>query len=496
MDIQQIEAKLWQAADKLRGNISSSDYKYVVLGLIFLKYVSDAFEVQYKKAESENYDPEDRDYYAADNVFWIPPEARWEYLSKNAKQPTIGVLIDNAMDAIERDNPSLKGVLPKNYAREALDKRRLGELIDLFTNTTFKSDNAKDLLGQVYEYFMGMFADSEGKHGGEFYTPRSIVKLLVEMLEPYNGRIYDPACGSGGMFVWSEKFVEEHSGRLGDIAIYGQELNETTWRLGKMNMAIRGIDADLRRGDTFHEDKFPDLKADYIIANPPFNISDWGQELLQDDIRWKYGVPPKGNANFAWVQHMIHHLSPKGTAGFVLANGSMSSQSSGEGEIRKKLLEADLVDCIVTLPSQLFFNTGIPACLWFIHRDRSNRTGKTLFIDGRNLGKMVTRRNREFSAKDIASVASVYHNFKTQNGEYVDVPGFTKVATLDEIKEHDCVLTPGRYVGSEAVEDDDEVFAEKIERLKAELDKQFEKSHELEAKIKENLSKLQLPEET
>jgi len=430
------------------------------------------------------------------NVFWIPPEARWEYLSKNAKQPTIGVLIDNAMDAIERDNPSLKGVLPKNYAREALDKRRLGELIDLFTNTTFKSDNAKDLLGQVYEYFMGMFADSEGKHGGEFYTPRSIVKLLVEMLEPYNGRIYDPACGSGGMFVWSEKFVEEHSGRLGDIAIYGQELNETTWRLGKMNMAIRGIDADLRRGDTFHEDKFPDLKADYIIANPPFNISDWGQELLQDDIRWKYGVPPKGNANFAWVQHMIHHLSPKGTAGFVLANGSMSSQSSGEGEIRKKLLEADLVDCIVTLPSQLFFNTGIPACLWFIHRDRSNRTGKTLFIDGRNLGKMVTRRNREFSAKDIASVASVYHNFKTQNGEYVDVPGFTKVATLDEIKEHDCVLTPGRYVGSEAVEDDDEVFAEKIERLKAELDKQFEKSHELEAKIKENLSKLQLPEET
>lgn len=487
MDIQQIESKLWAAADKLRGNISSSDYKYVVLGLIFLKYVSDAFEVQYKKAESENFDPEDRDYYSQDNVFWIPKEARWEHLVANAKQPTIGVLIDDAMDAIERDNPSLKGVLPKNYAREALDKRRLGELIDIFTNTTFKSDNAKDLLGQVYEYFMGMFADSEGKHGGEFFTPRSIVKLLVEMLEPYSGRVFDPACGSGGMFVWSEKFVEEHSGRIGDISIYGQELNETTWRLGKMNMAIRGIDADLRRGDTFHEDKFPDLKADYIIANPPFNISDWGQELLQDDIRWKYGVPPKNNANFAWMQHMIHHLSPKGTAGLVLANGSMSSQSSGEGEIRKKLLEADLVDCIVTLPSQLFFNTGIPACLWFIHRDRSNRSGKTLFIDGRNLGKMITRRNREFSPEDIASVASLYHNFKTQNGEYQDVAGFAKIATLDEIKEHDYVLTPGRYVGSEAVEDDDEAFAEKMERLTAELNEQFAKSHELEEKIKESL---------
>lgn len=490
MDIQQIEAKLWQAADKLRGNISSSEYKYVVLGLIFLKYVSDAFSVQYEKAVAENFDPEDRDYYTAENVFWIPKEARWEYLVANAKQPTIGVIIDDAMDAVERDNPSLKGVLPKNYAREALDKRRLGELIDIFTNTTFKSDKAKDLLGQVYEYFMGMFADSEGKHGGEFYTPRSIVKLLVEMLEPYSGRIYDPACGSGGMFVWSEKFVEEHSGRLGDIAIYGQELNETTWRLGKMNMAIRGIDADLRRGDTFHDDKFPDLKADYIIANPPFNISDWGQEHLSDDIRWKYGLPPKGNANYAWVQHFIHHLSPRGTAGFVLANGSMSSQSSGEGEIRRKLLEADLVDCIVTLPSQLFFNTGIPACLWFVSRDRANRSGKTLFIDGRNLGKMITRRNRELTVDNIAKVAKAYHDFKTQNGEYEDIAGFTKAATLDEIKEHDYVLTPGRYVGSEEVEEDDEAFAEKMERLTAELNEQFIKSHELEEKIKENLGKI------
>lgn len=492
LDIQDIQSKLWQAADKLRGNISSSDYKYVVLGLIFLKYISDAFEVQYQKAQAEGFDPEDRDYYLADNVFWVPKEARWEYLVANDKQPNIGILLDDAMDAVERDNPTLKGVLPKNYAREALDKRRLGELIDLFTNTTFKADNAKDLLGRVYEYFMGMFADSEGKHGGEFYTPRSIVKLLVDMLEPYNGRIYDPACGSGGMFVQSEKFVEEHSGKLGDIAIYGQELNETTWRLAKMNMAIRGIDADIRRGDSFHEDRFPDLKADYIIANPPFNISDWGQELLANDIRWKYGVPPKGNANYGWIQHMIHHLSPRGTAGFVLANGSMSSQSSGEGEIRKKLLEADLVDAIVTLPSQLFFNTGIPACLWFVSRDRSNRSGKTLFIDCRNLGKMITRRNRELSEEDIGRVAKAYHNFKVQNDEYEDVAGFAKVATLDEIKEHGFVLTPGRYVGSEAIEEDDEAFAEKMARLTAELEEQFAKSHELEAKIKESLRKVVL----
>lgn len=492
MEIQDIQTQLWAAADKLRGNISSSDYKYVVLGLIFLKYVSDAFENQYQKAIDENYDPEDRDYYLADNVFWVPKDARWDYLVSNAKQPTIGVLVDDAMDAIERDNPSLKGVLPKNYAREALDKRRLGELIDLFTNTNFKSDNAKDLLGQVYEYFMGMFADSEGKHGGEFYTPRSIVKLLVEMLEPYKGRVYDPACGSGGMFVWSEKFVEEHSGRTGDIAIYGQELNETTWRLGKMNMAIRGIDADLRRGDTLYNDKFPDLKADYIIANPPFNISDWGQEQLKDDIRWKYGIPPRGNANYAWIQHFVHHLSPTGTAGFVLANGSMSSQSSGEGEIRKKLLEAGLVDAIVTMPSNLFFNVAIPCCLWFVSRDRANRRDKTLFIDGRNLGKMATRKLRELSDEDIAKVATTYHNFKTQNGEYEDVAGFCKVAVLDEIKEHDYVLTPGRYVGAEEVEEDDEAFGEKMQRLTTELNTQFAKSHELEAKIKANLENINL----
>ena len=492
MNIKELEKQLWAAADKLRGNINSSDYKYVVLGLIFLKYVSDAFNEQYKKAESENYNPEDRDFYLADNVFWIPKESRWETLTSNAKQSNIGVLVDEAMEAIERDNPTLKGVLPKNYAREALDKRRLGELIDLFTNISFTSKDAKDLLGQVYEYFMGMFADSEGKHGGEFYTPRSIVKLLVGMLEPYKGRVYDPCCGSGGMFVWSEKFVSEHAGRIDDIAVYGQELNETTWRLAKMNMAIRGIDADIRRGDTLTRDQLPDLKADYIIANPPFNISDWGQEHLQDDIRWKYGIPPKGNANFAWIQHMIHHLSPRGTAGFVLANGSMSSQSSGEGEIRKKLVLNDMVDCIVTLPSQLFFNVAIPCCLWFVSRERTNRHGKVLFIDGRNLGKMINRRNRELTEEDIVKVTKTYHNFKTQNSKYQDELGFCKVAALDEIKEHDYVLTPGRYVGSEEVEEDDEAFAEKMQRLATELNEQFAKSHELEHKIKASLETIGL----
>lgn len=492
MDIHKIESTLWSAADKLRGNLSPSDYKYTVLGLIFLKYISDAFDIQHEKAISENFDLEDRDYYLADNIFWVPQEARWSYLAENSKQPHIGMLIDNAMEIIERENSSLKSVLPKDFARESLDKRRLGELIDLFTNITFKSDNSKDLLGRVYEYFMGQFANSEGKHGGEFFTPYSIVRLLVEMIQPYKGRVFDPACGSGGMFVQSEKFIESHSGKLGDIAVYGQELNHATWRLAKMNMAIRGIDADIRQGDSLHDDKFKDLKADYIMANPPFNISDWGANLLTNDPRWKYGTPPNGNANYAWIQHFIHHLSPTGVAGFVLANGSMSSQSSGEGEIRKKIVEADLVDCIVTLPSQLFFNVAIPCCLWFINRDRKNRSGKVLFIDGRNLGKMVNRRNRELTEEDIAKVAKAYHDFKAQNGEYQDVAGFAKVATLDEIKEHDYVLTPGRYVGSEEAEEDDEAFAEKMERLTADLNEQFAKSHELEAKIKENLEKITL----
>lgn len=492
MDIQEIQQKLWQSADKLRNNMDAAEYKHIVLGLIFLKYISDAFDAQYKKAESENYDPEDRDFYSMDNVFWVPKEARWSFILENAKQPTIGVLIDDAMDAIERDNPTLKGVLPKNYAREALDKRRLGELIDVFSNVMFNAGGHKDkdLLGRIYEYFMGQFADAEGKRGGQFYTPRSIVKLLVAILEPYKGRIYDPCCGSGGMFVQSEKFIEEHQGRVGDIAVYGQESNQTTWRLAKMNMAIRGIDADIRFGDTLHNDQLKDLKADYILANPPFNISDWGGELLRNDVRWKFGTPPTGNANFAWVQHFIHHLSSTGIAGFVLANGSMSSQTGGEGEIRKNLVEADMIDCIVTLPAQLFFNTGIPACLWFVSRDRSNRKGETLFIDARNLGQMINRRNKEFSDDDISKVAEMYHHWRTQDGKYEDIAGFSKVAKSAEIKEHDYVLTPGRYVGSEAVEEDDEAFEDKMKRLTGELKEQFEQSHELEQKIKDNLKKI------
>ena len=492
MDIQKIEATLWQTADKLRNNMDAAEYKHVVLGLIFLKYISDSFDKQYEKAKSENFDPEDRDYYSADNVFWVPQQARWNVLKDNAKQPNIGVIVDEAMDAVERDNPILKGVLPKNYAREALDKRRLGELIDVFTNINLheSGSDSKDLLGSIYEYFMGMFADAEGKRGGQFYTPRSIVKMLVEMIQPYHGRIYDPCCGSGGMFVQSEKFVKEHKGKLGDISIYGQESNQTTWKLAKMNMAIREIDADIKYGDTLHNDKLKDLKADFIIANPPFNISDWGGELLTDDIRWKFGIPPKGNANFAWVQHFIHHLSPTGIAGFVLANGSMSSQSSGEGEIRKNIVEAGLVDCIVTLPAQLFFNTGIPACLWFINRDRKNRKDKVLFIDGRNLGHMINRRNKELTNEDIAKVTDIYHSWIKQDGSYDDVAGFVKSASVSEIAEHDFVLTPGRYVGSEAVEDDDEAFEEKMKRLTAELNEQFAKSHELEQKIKENLSSI------
>ncbi len=490
MDIHDIEQKLWQTADKLRNNMDAAEYKHVVLGLIFLKYISDAFDEQYKKAEAEKYDPEDRDYYAKDNVFWVPQEARWANLRDNAKQPNIGVLVDEAMDHVERDNPVLKGVLPKNYAREALDKRRLGELIDVFTNITFGADNAKDLLGNVYEYFMGMFADAEGKRGGQFYTPRSIVRLLVAMLEPYKGRIYDPCCGSGGMFVQSEKFVEEHKGRLGDVAIYGQESNQTTWKLAKMNMAIRGIDADIKYGDTLHSDQLKDLKADFILANPPFNVSDWSGEQLKDDIRWKFGVPPAGNANFAWVQHFIHHLSPAGTAGFVLANGSMSSQSSGEGEIRKNIVEADLVDCIVTLPAQLFFNTGIPACLWFVTRDKSNRKGQTLFIDARNLGTMINRRNKELTAEHIAQVADTYHNWKTNNGKYENVPGFAKAAKLEEIKELNFALTPGGYVGSKAMEEDNEAFETKMKRLTADLNNQFAQSRELEEQIKEDLKKI------
>jgi type I restriction enzyme M protein len=494
------EQKLWQAADKLRNNMDAAEYKHVVLGLIFLKYISDAFAELHKKLadqQAEGADAEDPDEYRAENVFWVPKEARWAYLQKNAKKPTVGKLVDDAMDSIERVNPSLKGVLPKNYAREALDKQRLGELIDLVGTIGLgdSESRSKDILGRVYEYFLGQFADAEGKKGGQFYTPRSIVKLLVEMLEPYKGRVFDPCCGSGGMFVQSEKFVKAHGGRIGDIAIYGQESNQTTWRLCKMNLAIRGIDSDIQWNNegSFLNDAHKDLRADFILANPPFNDSDWKGDLLRTDARWRYGAPPVGNANFAWVQHFIHHLAPSGIAGFVLANGSMSSNTSGEGEIRKNIIEADIVDCMVALPSQLFYNTMIPACLWFVARNKKNhkfkdRKGKVLFIDARKMGAMVDRRHRELTDEDVQRIASTYHAWRGEGGKYKDVKGFCKSATLEEIQKHGHILTPGRYVGAEDVEEDDEAFEEKIKKLTSELAEQFEKSGELEKRIRKNLA--------
>lgn len=495
------EEKLWKAADKLRSNMDAAEYKHVVLGLIFLKYISDAFGEVYEELENDPEglsDPEDIDEYKMRNVFWVPPEARWNHLQKNAKQSTIGKLVDNAMDAIERDNPSLKGVLPKNYARPALDKQRLGELIDLIASIPLgdKESRASDILGRVYEYFLGQFADAEGKKGGQFYTPKSVVKVLVEMLEPYKGRVYDPCCGSGGMFVQSEKFIEAHGGRIDDISIYGQESNRTTWRLCKMNLSIRGIESKfVEWGDAFHKDLHKDLKAHYLLANPPFNDSDWGGEHLREDVRWKFGIPPVGNANFAWVQHFIHHLAPDGIAGFVLANGSMSSNTSNEGEIRKNIVENDLVDCMVALPGQLFYNTQIPACLWFVARDKKNnqfrdRREEVLFIDARDAGHLIDRVHRELSDDDIQKIASTYHAWRGEGGEYGDVPGFCKSATLDEIRRKDYILTPGRYVGIEEEEDDGEPFDEKMERLTAELEGQFEKSNELENKIRANLEEL------
>lgn len=494
------EAKLWQAADKLRNNMDAAEYKHVVLGLIFLKYISDAFSEMYQKlSNTKGADAEDADEYRAENIFYVPKKARWDYLQKNAKQPTIGKLIDDAMDEIEKDNVTLKGVLPKNYAREGLDKQRLGELIDLIGTIGLgdKENRSKDILGRVYEYFLGQFADAEGKKGGQFYTARCIVKLLVEMLEPYKGRVFDPCCGSGGMFVQSEKFVEIHGGRIGDISVYGQESNQTTWRLCKMNLAIRGIDANIAWNNegSFLNDAHKDLKADFVIANPPFNDSDWKGEMLREDIRWKYGTPPVGNANFAWVQHFIYHLSPTGTAGFVLANGSMSSNTSGEGEIRKSIIEADIVDCMVSLPSQLFYNTMIPVCLWFIARDKKNnkfrdRRGETLFIDARNMGTMIDRRHRELTEEDVAKIAGIYHLWRSKNGKYKDIAGFCKSAEADDIRKHGHILTPGRYVGTEEIEEDTEVFETKMKRLASELSKQFEKSDNLEIEIRKNLKNL------
>ncbi len=494
------EDKLWKIADKLRNNMDAAEYKHVVLGLIFLKYISDAFDELHKKLSSvAEADPEDPDEYRAENVFYVPRRARWNYLQKNAKQPTIGKITDDAMDEIEKDNTTLKGVLPKNYARPALDKQRLGELIDLIGTIGLgdKENRSKDILGRVYEYFLGQFADAEGKKGGQFYTPRSMVRLLVAMLEPYKGRILDPCCGSGGMFVQSEKFVQAHGRRIGDISIYGQESNQTTWRLCKMNLAIRGIDGNIAWNNegSFLSDAHKDLKADYVIANPPFNDSDWHGDALREDIRWKYGMPPVGNANFAWVQHFVYHLSPTGVAGFVLANGSMSSNTSGEGDIRKNLIEADIVDCMVALPSQLFYNTMIPACLWFIARDKKNhrfkdRRGEVLFIDARNMGEMIDRRHRELTDENISNIATTYHAWRGEGRKYEDIKGFCKAASLDEVKKHGHILTPGRYVGVEETEEDDEVFEEKMKRLTSKLANQMKKSKELDEEIRRNLKSL------
>jgi type I restriction enzyme M protein len=496
------EEKLWAAADKMRGHMDAGEYKHVVLGLIFLKYVSDVFEERHTALRSEkNADPEDRDEYTAENIFWVPKAARWASLQNNAKQPTIGKLIDDAMTAIEKENPSLKGVLSKDYARPALDKQRLGELIDLIGTIGLgdAASRSKDILGRVYEYFLGKFASAEGKLGGEFYTPQVVVRLLVEMIEPYKGRIYDPCCGSGGMFVQSEKFVQAHGGRLSDLSIYGQESNPTTWRLCKMNLAIRGIEGNIgpHHADTFHNDLHKDLKADFLLANPPFNISDWGGDRLREDARWKYGTPPVGNANFAWVQHFIHHLGLTGVAGFVLANGSMSSNTSGEGEVRKAMIEADLVDCMIALPGQLFYTTQIPVCLWFLARSKKkngfrDRRGQTLFIDARKMGHLIDRIHRDLSDDDIVRVAKTYHAWRGEKvaGKYEDIAGFCKSATSEEIAGHGHVLTPGRYVGAEEVEDDGEPFDAKMKRLTATLEEQFKESAKLEKAIRQNLKGL------
>jgi type I restriction enzyme M protein len=508
------EAHLWQMADALRGSMDAAEYKHVVLGLIFLKYISDAFEEQHEKLVAEKASgayPEDPDEYRALSIFWVPPEARWAHLKAQARQPTIGQLVDDAMAGIERDNPSLKGVLPKEYARPALDKTRLGQLIDMISNIRVgdEASRARDVLGRVYEYFLSQFALAEGRKGGEFLTPHCVVNLLAEMIEPLSGRVYDPCCGSGGMFVQSMKFIRAHAsgngnGRNGnggkskaDISIYGQESNYTTWRLAKMNLAIRGIDGQIGHGDTFHNDRNPDLKADFILANPPFNVSDWGGDRLRDDKRWQYGAPPAGNANFAWVQHIVYHLAPAGVAGFVLANGSMSSNQSGEGEIRKNLIEADVVDCMVALPGQLFYSTQIPACLWFLARDRKNhkfrdRRGQVLFIDARKLGRMVDRTHRELTDEDVARIAATYHAWRGEKdaGEYADVPGFCKSATADEVRKHGHVLTPGRYVGVEAQEDDGEPFEGKMKRLVATLREQQADAAKLDAAITANLREL------
>lgn len=504
---QTLETQLWAAADAMRGAMDPSEYKHVVLGLLFLKYISDAFEEQHAvliSQKDEGADPEDPDEYRAKNIFWVPPAARWELLKAQSHQPTIGQIVDDAMYAIERDNPGLKGVLPKDYARPGLDKTRLGRLIDQFSNYDLGSAQARgqDMLGKIYTYFFKMFAGAEGRRGGDYYTPTCVVSLLVAMIEPFHGRVYDPCCGSGGMFVQSQKFVEVHQtgngngGKAkGDISIYGQESNYTTWRLARMNLAVRGIDGLIEHGDTFHADKHPDLKADFILANPPFNVSDWGGERLRADKRWVHGAPPVGNANFAWVQHMLYHLSPTGVAGFVLANGSMSSNSGGEGEIRKRLVEADLVDCMVAMPAQLFDSTQIPVCLWFLARNRSDsgfrdRRGEVLFIDARELGTMESRTLRVLTDEDIARIADTYHAWRGEGGSYADIPGFCRSVPLAEIAKHDHVLTPGRYVGAAEQAGDGEPFNEKMTRLSAEWRAQQAEARRLDEQIAANLKEL------
>ncbi len=526
---QNFEQTLWQAADKLRKNIDAAEYKHIVLGLIFLKYISDAFEEKREQLDFEFSNPdgewyiketqerylamEDPEEYRAENIFFVPEKARWSYLQSVAKQPEIGKYADEAMIALEKENPILKDVLPKVYARQNLDKQSLGSLIDLIGTVALGDVKARsqDVLGRVYEYFLGEFAMAEGKKGGQFYTPASIVKLLVAMIEPYAGRVFDPCCGSGGMFVQSEKFIEAHADyydnsnkdqfgrRLKDlIAIYGQESNQTTWRLCKMNLAIRGIDASNIKWNnegSFLKDGHPDLKADFILANPPFNDSDWSGDLLREDGRWKFGAPPVNNANFAWVQHFIYHLAPTGIAGFVLSNGSLSSNTGSEGDIRKQIVEADLVDCIVMLPTQLFYNTGIPACLWFVSRYKNGnktraRQGEVLFIDASELGFMVNRRNREFADDDIRKIAETYHQWKAQAGEYEDIKGFCKSANLEDIRKHNYVLTPGRYVGIPDEEDDGIPFEEKIAALTAELKSQMQESEVLDREITTQLAKI------
>jgi len=491
------EQQLFKAADKLRKNIDAAEYKYVVLGLIFIKYISETFNELYEKLEADQYsDPEERIEYSSENIFYVPEISRWSHLHNNAKLPSIGEIIDEAMEAIEKENKELKNVLPKVYGKANLDKASLGQLIDLISNTELQAENekSKDLFGRVYEYFLGEFANAEGKKGGQFYTPKAIVKLMVEMIEPYKGRVYDPACGSGGMFVMSEKFVTKHQGKITDISVYGQESNQTTWKLSKMNLAIRNINSQFVSWNTegsFLKDAHPGLKADFILANPPFNQKEWGIDILQDDARWKHGMPPSANANFGWMMHMLYHLAPGGVLSTVLANGSLSSNTSGEGEIRQRLVEEDLVECIVALPKQLFYNTGIPACLWFLRKEKANHSKEVLFIDASEMGFMIDRKHRNLSTEDIETITNTHHNWRKGNG-YEDIKGYCKSATIEEIQKHKHVLTPGRYVGIPDEEDDGIPFEEKMADLSATLKGQMEKEARLNQEIKDQLSNLDI----